>query len=54
MNNYAKLVTYNFLSIEDLLFKVALFSKQSRDVVRDNCWGGIMADGIEERTLRIE
>ena len=54
MNTFTKLITFNFLCPIDLLWKVTLFNKETRALVNDNCWKGIMAADIEERTLVIK
>jgi len=53
MNTFAKLITFNYLCPIELLWKVALFSKETRALVFENCWKGIMASDIDERTLKI-
>ena len=53
MNKFTKLTTFNYLTVEDLLMKVACFDKYTWNMVVVNCWKGIMSEGIKERILKV-
>ena len=45
---------YNFLETEDIAFKVCLFDKKTRDLIKENCLKGLMNQGISKRSLTLK
>jgi hypothetical protein len=54
ITTYCKLEIFSFASGEDLVFKISLFDKATRTLVKEEAQNGLMKNGAGLRVLTID